>query len=381
MTEVYRRLGVPPLVNAAGRYTKFGGSVMAPEVVAAMTEAARTHVDLELLQQRVGERLAELTHNEAAFVTTGAAAGIVLALMACATGADETAVRRMTEGRQRRGQVIVQRSQAIPYLPAIRLAGMEVVEVGHLFGSDAHDISAAVTEDTVAILHVAGWNVARGSMGLSDLVAVAGEHELPVLVDAAAQLPPVENMWELTGAGAVAAVFSGGKDLEGPQASGLVVGRSTLVEAIRLHSAPRQRLARALKTGKEEMVGLLAAVERYVHLDHDRRRRDWDRLLAEWSEGLAVVADRVSTARDERNEAGQPLPRLLVSWQDGPRAAELVASLLAGERPLAVAPVAERTIGLTPECVVGDEATQVVELLVAELSRAIPARGEEQPRS
>ena len=381
MTEVYDRLGIAPLVNAAGRYTKFGGSVMSPEVVAAMTGAARTHVDLELLQQRVGERIAEVTRNEAAFVTTGAAAGIVLSLMACATGTDETAVRRMTEGRHRRGQVIVQRSQAIPYLPAIRLAGMDIVEVGNLFATDAHDIRAAVTEDTVAILYVAGWNVARGSMSLPDLVRVADEHDLPVLVDAAAQLPPVENLWELTGAGAAAAIFSGGKDLEGPQASGLIVGRAELVAAVRLHSAPRQRLARALKTGKEEMAGLLVAVERYVGLDQEQRRLDWDRTLADWAAALTPFADRVETSRDEHNEAGQPLPRLLVSWQDGPDTVELVASLLSGERPLAVAPAGERTIGLTPECVTGDEVDQVIELLVTRISQAIPARAVDRTRS
>ncbi len=377
MTDVYTRLGLQPLLNAAGRYTKFGGSVMPPPVVAAMNSAAESHVDLEALQTTVGQKIAELTHNEAAFVTTGAAAGLVLSLMALATGQDEAAVRRMAEGRHRSRQVIVQRSQAIPYLPAVRLAGMEIVEVGNLWLTDEHDIRAAVTEDTLAILHVAGQNVARGSMPLPELVRVADELAVPVVVDAAAQLPPVSNLWELTGAGAVAAVFSGGKDLEGPQASGLVVGTAALVEAIRLHSAPRQRLARALKTGKEEMAGLLAAVERYVGLDHDQRRAGWDRTLADWAATLATVPG-ISTLRDELNEAGQPLPRLLVSWADGPPTAEIVDRLLAAG--LAVAPAGAQTIGMTPECMLPGEADPIVALVREELSRSIPATTEVRPR-
>lgn len=377
MNDIYTQLGLQPLLNVAGRYTKFGGSVMAPEVVSAMTEAAVSHVDLEALQTVVGQRIAELTDNEAAFVTTGAAAGLVLSLMALATGDDEVAVRRMTEGRHPRREVIVQRSQAIPYLPAIRLAGMEIVEVGNLWLADEHDIRAAVTADTVAILHVAGHNVARGSVPLPELVAVADDLGLPVLVDAAAQLPPVANLWELTGAGAVAAVFSGGKDLEGPQASGLIVGKASLIEAIRLHSAPRQRLARALKTGKEEMVGLLAAVERYVGLDHDQRRAGWDRTLTDWGAALADVPG-IRTARDELNEAGQPLPRLLISWSEGPQTAQIVDALLASG--LAVAPAGNRTIAMTPECMLPGEAEPIVGLVRDELSRSIPATGGEQPR-
>src|SRR5699024_9522508 len=222
----YARLGVRPLVNAAGRYTKFGGSVMPPAVVAAMADAARCHVPIDDLQRKSGERLAELTRNEAAYVTTGAAAGIVLSILVAATGTDPVAVRAVAEGRHRPREVIVQRGHHVPYVPAVRLAGARVVEVGTLMGTDPADFAAAVGEHTVAVLHIAGDHLARGTLDLASVRQAVGE--VPVIVDAAAQLPPVENLWRFTGeGGGDVALFSGGKDLCGPQASGLVVGRSS----------------------------------------------------------------------------------------------------------------------------------------------------------
>lgn len=356
----YADLGIAPVINAAGRYTLLGGSVMAPEVVAAMTEAARCHVRIPDLHEAVGARLAELTRNEAAYVTTGAGAGITLAALACATGTDETAIRRHAEGRAGTWEVLVQRGHAIPYLPALRLAGATVVEFGTRHGTDVHDLAAAVTDRTVAVFHVAGDHVAAGSLPLAQVVVEAERHGLPVIVDAAAQLPPVSNLWHFTrDQGAAVALFSGGKDLLGPQASGLVVGRADLVAAMRLHGSPNQRLARALKTGKEEIMGLLAAVERYVSLDHDARARRWDEILTTWQTGLAEV-EGLEPVRVELNEAGQHVPRLLVSWQGGPEPADVIAGLAARNPSIAVVAAPGRAIGLTPEIVTDDEVPVVL---------------------
>lgn len=363
----YHRLGVRPLVNAAGRYTKFGGSVMPPAVVTAMADAARCHVSIDDLHLRAGERLAELTHNEAAHVTTGAAAGIVLGILAAATGTDPVAIRAVAEGRHGRREVIVQRGHHVPYVPAIRLAGAEVVEVGTLMGTEPADLTAAITEHTVAVLHIAGAHLERGTLDLESVRTAVGD--LPVIVDAAAQLPPVENLWHFTrDLGGDLALFSGGKDLCGPQASGLVVGRSSLVEAMRLHGSPHQRFARALKTGKEEIVGLVAAVEEYLAVEPGDRERRWDRVLTDWAEELAAEPEFVVT-RDPRNEAGQPIPRLVIGWEGGPTAAELVASALAGDPSTAIVTVSRRSIGITPETVTDDEVTIVVPAIRAAWER------------
>ena len=370
----YADLGITPVINAAGRYTALGGSVMPPEVVAAMAEAARCHVRIPDLHVAVGERLARLTRNEAAYVTTGAGAGIALAALACATGSDEPAIRRHAEGRAGVWEVLVQRGHAIPYVPALRLAGATVVEFGSRLGTDAHDLAAAVTDRTVAVFHVVGDHLAPGALALPAVVAEASRHRLPVVVDAAAQLPPVENLWRYTrDEGAALAIFSGGKDLLGPQASGLVVGRADLVEAMRLHGSPNQRLARALKTGKEEIMGLLAAVERYVALDHSARAERWDQILEQWRDGLAGVAG-LHPVREELNEAGQHVPRLVVRWQGGPTPQDMVAHL-AGQQPsVAIVTAPGHGIGLTPEIVTDAEVPLVVEAVRAAWSELHAAR-------
>lgn len=363
----YERLGVRRVVNAAGRYTKFGGSVMSPSVVAAMADAARHHVSIEELHLRAGERLAELTRNEAAYVTTGAGAGIVLGVLAATTGTDAAAIRAVAEGRHRRREVIVQRAHHVPYIPAIRLAGAEVVEIGTVAGTDPADLTAAITEHTVAVLHIDGAHLARGSLDLTTVRAAVGD--LPVIVDAAAQLPPVSNLWHFTrDLGADLALFSGGKDLCGPQASGLVVGHHSMIEAMRAHGSPNQRFARALKTGKEEIVGLVAAVEEYLAMDVPARERRWDEALTGWTDELAAAAEFTVT-RDPLNEAGQPIPRLVVSWDGGPLASELVTEALAGEPSTAVVTVRERSIGITPETVADDEVGVVVPAIRAAWQR------------
>ncbi|MFW6599964.1 aminotransferase class V-fold PLP-dependent enzyme [Propionibacteriaceae bacterium Y2011] len=357
----YADLGIRPIVNAAGRYTAFGGSVMAPEVVSAMVEAASCHVSIPALHEAAGARLAELTNNDAAYVTTGAGAGIVLAVLAAATGDDPELIIRHAEGRALPAEVIVQRAHAIPYLPAIRLAGATVVEAGVRLGATAAaDLAAATTDRTVAIFHVAGGHLAPGALPLPEVVAYGRQRGIPVIVDAAAQLPPVSNLWAFTrDAGADLALFSGGKDLLGPQASGLVVGRADLIEAMRLHGSPNQRLARALKTGKEEIMGLLAAVERYVALDHDARARRWDDILQNWADGLADLPG-VRMTRSEENEAGQELPRLIMQWRSGPAPTELVAHLAGQDPAVGIVKAGPMAVGLTPEIVTDDEVAVVV---------------------
>lgn len=240
------------------------------------------------------------------------------------------------------------------------LAGATVVEIGTVMATTVDDLHAAVTDRTVAILYIAGPHLAAGSLDLATTVAAAQGHRLPVIVDAAAQLPPRENLWHfIKDLGADLALFSGGKDLCGPQASGLMVGRRTFIDAVALHGSPNQRLARALKTGKEEMMGLLAAVERYLSLDEAGQRARWDRILAGWQAELGDLEDVVVQTVDT-NEAGQPIPRLIVSWPSGQRrAADVITRLADGEPAVTVATAGVSGIALTPETVEDDQVDRV----------------------
>jgi D-glucosaminate-6-phosphate ammonia-lyase len=318
----YDRLGLRPVVNADARLTALGGSRMPDAVRQAMNAAAERYVDLHALQRAVGDRIAALTRNEGAFAVAGAAAGLVVSVLACRTRGELGRVARLLEGSlgddgAGPDEVVIHRGHRIPYDPAVRLAGARLVEVGNALQTFPWELEAAVTERTAAVLYVAGAHLAGPVLPLADVVALAHDRGVPVIVDAAAQLPPVENLWRFTVEhGADLAVFSGGKDLEGPQASGLVVGSSELVEAIRVNAAPHQRLARAMKIGREEMVGLLVAVERYLTLDHEARIARWEEIVDRWVRALAAIHG-VEASRMFPNEAGQPHPRALVRLDAG----------------------------------------------------------------
>ncbi len=370
---VYESLGVRRIVNADARLTRLGGSLMPVPVIAAMAEAARGYVDVFDLQRAVGQRLAELTRNEAACPCTGASAGLVLATLACTVGDDLPAIARLLEGLPPpRTEVIVHRAHRIPYDPAVRMGGGRLVEVGNALQTFSWELEAAFTERTAMVLYVAGEHLARGALPLAETVRLAHARGVPVVVDAAAQLPPPENLWRFTREeSADLAVFSGGKDLRGPQASGLIVGRADLIAACAVHGSPHQRLGRPMKVGKEEMAGLVAAVELYLAQDHAARLAGFEATVRRW---VAAFDGRPGLAarRDFPNEAGQPIPRALIEFDPaGPSAEEVRRRLWDGDPAVAVGLAGANGIALTPDCLDGDDEAVVVAQLDRILAEAL----------
>jgi len=325
-------LGVAPVINAATTFTALGGSLMPDVVLDAMREAAGAFVDMHDLHVQVGAEIARRTGNEAAYVTSGCATAIVLTVLGARTGADPLDIARLIDGGDFPDEVLIHAAHRIPYDPAVTLAGARLRTVGNVLQTFPFELEAAIGERTAALLYVAGSHLPPGALPLEDVVRICHAHGVPVIVDAAAQLPPVENLWRFTTElGADAALFSGGKALRGPQASGLIVGTEALVTAARAHGAPHQRLARAMKVGKEEIAGLLAAVERYLALDHAAEHARWLRIVTSWQAALADVPG-VQCTVEERNEAGQPVPRLRIDLTPGhpsglPTAGDVVARL------------------------------------------------------
>jgi D-glucosaminate-6-phosphate ammonia-lyase len=356
---VYERLGMRRVINADATLTRLGGSLMPSDVLDAMREAAGSFVDMHELQQNVGKRLAELTRNEAAYVSTGAAAGLVLATLAAMTDGDLPTIAHLIEtGEAPKNEVIIHRAHRIPYDPAIRLAGARIIEVGNRLQTFPWELEAAITPRTAMVFYAAGARLASGALALAETVEIAHAHGIPVVVDAAAQLPPTENLWRFTREyGADLAVFSGGKDLRGPQASGLLVGTEAMIAAIAVNGSPHQRLARPMKVGKEEMLGLLAAVERYVSEDwHDRARR-YEEIVERWIEHFRGVPG-MDASRGFPNEAGQPTPRCRVTFatETGLSGAEVARMLWEGDPRIAVAVDGPHAISITPELLEeGDE--------------------------
>ncbi len=356
---VYDRLGIRRVINADATLTRLGGSLMSSEVLDAMREAAGSFVDMYELQQVVGKRLAELTRNEAAYVSTGAAAGLVLATLAAMTGGDLPTIADLIErGEAPRNEVIIHRAHRIPYDPAIRLAGARIVEIGNRLQTFPWELEAAIGPRTAMVFYSAGVHLAGGALPLAEAVEIAHAHGVPVVVDAAAQLPPTENLWRFTREfGADLAVFSGGKDFRGPQASGLLVGTEAMIAAVAVNGSPHQRLARPMKVGKEEMIGLLVAVERYVNEDwHDRVRR-YEGTIERWIDHFDGVPD-LAASRAFPNEAGQPTPRCRITFapHTGLSGAEVARLLWEGDPRIAVAVDGPEAISMTPELLEeGDE--------------------------
>jgi L-seryl-tRNA(Ser) seleniumtransferase len=291
---IYERLGVRRIVNAAGPVTRLGGNRLAPEVAEAMAEAARSHVQIDELQERASAILAAATGAEAGLITAGAEAGLLLGTAACLAGMNPRKMDDLPVVHDGRNEVVVQRGHRNAYDHALRAAGAAMVEVGYLGapGAGCHyawQLESAITPKTVAV--ACPVMDTPGTVPLPDVAEVAHRHGLPVIVDAAAALPPRANLRRFVAEGADLVAFSGGKAIGGPQGSGLLVGRRDLVESARLqmldmdvypavwragreHLAsgrlpgpPHHGIGRSCKVGKEQAVGLLVALERY--LAHD----------------------------------------------------------------------------------------------------------------
>ncbi|MBW3633650.1 MAG: aminotransferase class V-fold PLP-dependent enzyme [Chloroflexi bacterium] len=355
---VYQQLGVRRVINADATLTRLGGSLMPSDVLDAMREAAGCFVDMYELQEVVGKRLATLTRNEAAYVSSGAAAGLVLTTLAAMTDGDLPTIARLIEtGEAPKNEVIIQRAHRIPYDPAIRLAGARIVDVGNRLQTFPWELEAAITPRTAMIFYSAGAHLASGALPLSRTVEIAHSHGIPVVVDAAAQLPPTENVWRFTRElGADAAVFSGGKDFRGPQASGLIVGSEKMISAIAVNGPPHQRLARPMKVGKEEMIGLLAAVERHVAEDWRERAQRYEETVGRWVEHFRELPG-MTASRVFPNEAGQPTPRCRIAFaaESGVSGAEAARLLWEGDPRVAVAVDGLDAISITPELLVEGE--------------------------
>jgi uncharacterized pyridoxal phosphate-dependent enzyme len=368
---VYEELDVVRLVNAEGRWTGLGGSVMRPEVVEAMRDGARSYVDIVALQRAVGEAIAKLTQNEAAYVTVGAAAGVAVATLACITRGDVHAIARLPDTADLPTEIVIHTGHRFPFDLAVPLALGKIVQVGNAYRTGPEELEAVLSGETAAVLYVAGSHVS-GALPLSTTVEIAHSANVPVIVDAAAQLPPRSNLWHFSKElGADLVIFSGGKELRGPQASGLIVGKSEFIEACRAVGAPSPHYLRALKTGKEEIVGLYRAVQSYLDRDEDAWLASLEEAVQLW---LAVASKLpgVTGTRIIPNIDGQPTPRARLAVDPSVaqvNAGELRNLLRAGSPSIAVGLDGEEAILLTPDTLIEDsEADLIAERLKEYLS-------------
>lgn len=316
----------PRVINARGNSTKVGGCVLAPEVVAAMAEAATYFARIEDLQEAAGRVIARVTGAEAGYVTAGASASLTMAAAAAIAGLDPAAMNRLPDTSGMRNEIVTIRRHRNDYDHALRLAGARIVEVGfgHYEWTFPYEVESAIGPQTCALFYLANDPVP--SVPLEEFVRIAHAHHLPVIVDGSVALPPASNLHAIIGMGADLVAFSGGKHIQGPQASGILAGRRDLILSAALQhqdqdvypdtwpwrglveqgvlaGPPHHGIARGMKVGKEEIAGLIAALEAYVRRDFAAEAAGWLRDLDAIVAGLdglpGISAKRVDPPPDE----------------------------------------------------------------------------------
>jgi L-seryl-tRNA(Ser) seleniumtransferase len=393
--SVYDSLGVPTVINAAGTKTRIGGSRIRDEAREAMTAAADSFVRISDLQAAASARIADVTGAEAGYVTNGAAGGLLLSAAACIAGTDPAIMARLPDTEGIADEIIMPRTHRTAYDHALRTAGASIVDVGTndpYLGTGSQSVepweyTAAVSEETVAIAHV---YKSYGGPPLAEVCELAHRHDLPVIVDAAAEVPPPDNLSWFTAQGADLVVFSGGKGIRGPQTTGILAGRADLIESVAfqhldMHAAdevwdpperllnreaidgvPRQGVGRPLKVGKEEIVGLLRALQCFIEEDHEERSAEWRERATSLAEALDDL-DHVSTAIRDGQKSVAPEVHARIDEESAPLSAVELVKALNNEDPrvfVGADDVGDGQIVLNPMCLSDSEAEYVVDRLM-----------------
>ncbi len=328
--DYFKELGVRPFINAAGTYTIMTASLMLPEVMEAINAASKQFVMLDELHDRVGERLASLLKCESAMVTAGASSALTLATAGVLTGLDTKKMDALPDLTGMKNEVIIQKAHRFGYDHAVRACGVKLVEV-----ESRDDLERAVNDRT-AMMMFYNNNNGLGQIKDAEFAQLAKKHNIPTLIDCAADVPPVENFWKYTQLGFDLVAFSGGKGIRGPQSAGMLLGRKDLIAAARLNAPPRDGIGRGMKVNKEEMVGMLAAVEHFLKQDFAAVNRDYEQR----ANAIVKSATSVSGVKAEMfvPEIANHVPHVRVTFDNPSKehAEAIVKAMRDGEPSIAI---------------------------------------------
>ncbi len=338
--DYFQELGVKPFINAAGTYTTLTASLMHPEVVQAIEFASKRFVRLQEVHDAVGKRIASLVGSEAAMVSAGAASALTLGTAACMTGSNREFILRLPDSTGMKNEVVVQKSHRYGYDRAVRNCGTRFVEV-----ETREELERAVNDRTAMMLFF-NANDKVGKIKAAEFVELGKKHKVPTFTDAAADVPPVENLSKYIKMGFDLVTFSGGKGIRGPQSAGLLLGRRDLIEAARLNGPPNSdTIGRGMKVNKEELLGMMVAVEVFLKKDHQAEWRDWERRIK-------VIADSVASRKSVKTETFVPeisnsVPHLRITWDEAAlnvTALEAVRKLREGDPSIELRPGAAKGV-------------------------------------
>ncbi len=307
--DLFKELGVRTFINAAGTYTFMTGSLMQEEVVEAIQSTSKNFCLLDELQDKVGEKIAQLTKAESAVVTAGCFSAMTLGLAGVLTGSDPKKVEQLPhlDGTGMRSEVIIQKGHNVGYSQALTNTGCKLV-----FVESIADVEKAINEKT-ALLWFLNIQSDKGSITHEEWVALGKKHNIPTMIDIAADVPPVSNLWKFNEMGFDLVCISGGKAIRGPQSAGILMGKKDLIAAARLSMPPRgSTIGRGMKVNKEEVVGMYVALDHYLKYDHEK---EWK----EWEKRIATIQDGIKNLNGINTEVKVPVlgnvtPTLHVTW-------------------------------------------------------------------
>ena len=307
--DFFKELGVRTFINAAGTYTSMTGSLMRKEVTDAINYGATEYVNLDELHDKVGDRIAQLLECEYATVSSGAFGAMTIGLAGVMCGMDTEKVAQLPDTTGLKDEVIVQEAHDIGYTHALINTGAKLVKV-----KSAKDLEKAINKNT-AMLWFLNANTDQGEIDREAFVALGKKHDIPTFIDCAADVPPVDNLFKFTKMGFDLVAFSGGKGIRGPQSAGLLLGKRKFIEAARLHTPPRgTTIARGMKVNKEEVLGMLAALEVYLAKDH---KKEWEL----WENQIKLISDSALSVKGVETEIHVPphanhVPSLRITWDE-----------------------------------------------------------------
>jgi uncharacterized pyridoxal phosphate-dependent enzyme len=308
--NVYEELGVTTVINGQGTMTTLGGSLPRPEVEAVMAEAGKHFVSIIELEVAVGKRIAEmlkLPQEYTGLVTSGAAGAMQSGLAGILTGENEQFIRQLPDLTGMKSEVIIQRSHRNPFDHQLRATGVKLIEI-----ESRDDFSRAISPRT-AMMHFSNFANASGQVKVDEWAKLAIENHIPSFIDAAADTPPVSHLWDYAKMGYDLVAFSGGKAIRGPQCAGLLLGKKDLIRYALLNNSPNEdTLGRGQKVGKEEIVGMVKALELYLNEDHEALAQEWWKRLDLISKQITKV-DGVSTACFVPDIANH-VPSMQINW-------------------------------------------------------------------
>jgi uncharacterized pyridoxal phosphate-dependent enzyme len=308
--NVYEELGVTTVINCQGTMTMLGGSLPHPELEAVMTLAGRHFVSIPELEVAAGMRIAQmlkLPADYSALVTSGAAAAIQSGLAGVLTGDNEALIRQLPDLTGMRSEVIIQKSHRNPFDHQLRSTGIKLVEI------ETREQLRRAVNDRTALMHFTNFANAAGQIKVDEWVKLAKQNNLPCMNDAAADTPPVSHLWDYANMGYDLVTFSGGKAIRGPQCAGLLIGRKDLVAYALLNNSPHEdTLGRSQKVGKEEIVGMVKALELFLNEDHEALAKEWQGRLENISRQITTVPG-VSTSFFTPDIANH-VPHMQITW-------------------------------------------------------------------